>query len=453
MTIEHRRGVATLALIAAFMVFVDGTIVNLALAQLGTHLGASRSELEWSVNAYTLSFAAVMLGAGAITDILGAKRTFAAGLTVFTASSAVCAVAGSMLVLNLARLVQGVGSALLLPSALVLATAAVADEQARHRLVGRWAAAGGLGMAVGPLLGGILVSSVGWRSVFTVNVVIGIPALIWSLYSMPRVPRRDRRVDIPGMTVATVLIGSLVFALIEGPVRGWASPAVLAAIGLALLGGVVFAVVERSTRSPLLPLGVYADRVFTTTAAQGALFNFAFYGLLFAMGLMLQQGRDLSAITSGLLFLPLTALISVGTLCAAPLAQRWGRRTVLGTGQAALTLTLLAVAWASTSTSLWPLILVLCPAGLFSGVLVSTMTAQSIAAVDPNLHGAASSVFNTSRQIGSAIGVAAVGPLLGTTHDLGHGFINCLIVSAAAIAAALALSVLARRGQTELQIA
>jgi DHA2 family methylenomycin A resistance protein-like MFS transporter len=444
MVIEHKRGVVTLALVAAFMVFVDGTIVNLTLPQMGSHLQASPSELEWAVNAYTLSFAAVMLGAGAITDILGAKRTFVTGLVVFTAASAVCAVAGSMVALDLARLVQGVGAALLLPSALVLATAAAVDQQARHRLVGRWAAAGGLGMAAGPLLGGVLVSLAGWRSVFAVNVAIGIPALVWSLRSMPSVPRRDRRLDFPGMSAATLLIGGLVFALIEGPSQGWGSPTVLVAIGLALVGGIAFPVVERAARAPLLPLDIYADRGFTATAAQGALFNFAFYGLLFAMSLMLQQGRGLSAIASGLLFLPLTGLISVGTLCAAPLAQRWGRRRVLGVGQGALALTLLSVAWASTSASLWPLVLVLVPAGLFSGVLVSSMTAESIAVVEPSLHGVASSVFNTSRQVGSAIGVAVVGLLLGTAHSLGQGFINCLVASAGATALAMALTALVR---------
>src|SRR3954452_1242952 len=132
MSIEHRRGVVALALIAAFMVFVDGTIVNLTLDQLAVHLHASRPELEWVINAYTLSFAAVMLGAGAITDSLGAKRAFVAGLLVFTASSAACAFAGSMPVLNLARLVQGAGAALLLPSAIVLATASATDDGTRH---------------------------------------------------------------------------------------------------------------------------------------------------------------------------------------------------------------------------------------------------------------------------------------------------------------------------------
>jgi DHA2 family methylenomycin A resistance protein-like MFS transporter len=447
MIIEHRRGVVVLALIAAFMVFVDGTIVTLTLAQLASHLHASRSELEWAVNAYTLSFAAVMLGAGAITDTLGAKRAFVTGLLVFTASSAVCAAAPSMLVLNIARLVQGAGSALLLPSALVLATASAPGEQARHRLVGWWAAAGGVGMAAGPLLGGALVALANWRAVFAVNVVIGVPAAVWSLRSMPAIARRSRSLDIAGMGAATVLIGGLVFALIEAPAQGWLSPAVSAAAVLAVAGLVGFVWAERSGRVPLLPPGVYSDRGFVSAATQGALFNFAFYGLLFAMSLMLQEGRGLGPLVSGLMFLPLTGLISIGSVCAAPLAQRIGRPAVLGIGQAVLAVTLLAVAWASTSSALWPLALALVPAGFSSGLLVPTMTSQSIAAAGPALHGAASAAFNTSRQIGSAIGIATFGPLLGTTHDVRDGFITCVIVASAATAAALPLTALARAGR------
>lgn len=384
-----------------------------------------------------------MLGAGAITDTLGAKRAFVAGLLVFTASSAVCAVASSMLVLNVARLIQGAGSALLLPSALVLATASATDEQARHRLVGWWAAAGGVGMAAGPLLGGALVALANWRAVFAVNVVIGIPAVFWSLRSMPAIARRSRRLDIAGMGAATVLIGGLVFVLIEAPAQGWLSPAVITAVALTVAGLVGFVWAERPARAPLLPPGVYSDRGFVATAAQGALFNFAFYGLLFAMSLMLQQGRGLSALVSGLLFLPLTGLISIGSICAAPLAQRIGRRAVLSIGQAVLTTTLLAVAWASTSSALWLLVLALVPAGFSSGLLVPTMTSQFIAAVEPALGGAASAAFNTSRQIGAAIGIATFGPLLGATHNLRDGFITCAVVASAATATALLLTALA----------
>jgi MFS transporter, DHA2 family, methylenomycin A resistance protein len=442
MVIEHRRGVVALALIAAFMVFVDATIVNLTLAQLGSHLRASRTQLQWVIDAYTLSFAAVMLGAGAITDTLGAKRAFVAGLLVFTAFSGLCAIAGSMLILNLARLAQGAGAALLLPSALVLATASAEDEAARQRLVGRWAAAGGVGMAAGPLLGGALVALVNWRAVFAVNVAIGVPAIVWSWRSMPAVASRARRLDIAGMSAATVLIGGLVFVLIEGPTRGWLSLAVLTALGLAAAGAIGFIVAERSAQVPLLPVGVYSDRGFVSAAAQGALFNFAFYGLLFGMSLMLQQGRELSAVVSGLLFLPLTGLISIGTLCAAPLAQRVGRPAVLAIGQAGLTVALLTVAWASRSSALWPLVLALLPCGFVSGLLVPTMTSQSMAAVESGLHGAASAAFNTSRQIGGAVGIAIFGPLLGTAHNLKAGFVACVIVASAATAVTLLLTLI-----------
>ncbi|MBW8483053.1 MFS transporter [Actinomadura parmotrematis] len=447
MNIEHRRGAVPLALVAAFMVFVDGTIVNLALAQLTEHLDATRAELEWAVNAYTLSFAAVMLGAGAITDALGAKRAFVAGLAVFTAASAVCAAAPSMAVLDVARLVQGAGSALLLPSALVLATAAAPGERARHRLVGRWAAAGGAGMAAGPLLGGALVALADWRAVFAVNVVIGVPALLWSVRSMPAVARRERRLDVAGMGAATVLIGGLVFALIEAPARGWASLAVVSAAVLAAAGLAGFAWAERTVPAPLLPRSVRGDRRVAVTAAQGALFNFAFYGLLFAMSLMLQQGRGLGALTGGLLFLPLTGLIPVGGLSGAALAQRFGRRAVIAVAQVALAAALLAAAWAGTLAPLWPLALALVPAGFVSGLLVTAMTSQSIAAVEPALHGAASAAFNTSRQIGGAVGVAAFGPLLGAGHDIGDGFALCVLIGAAAIVAALALGALGGDGR------
>lgn len=447
MRIEHGRAAVALSLVSSFMVYVDGTIANLILPQLSAHLPSSRADLEWVINAYTLGFAAVMLGAGAITDALGARRTFVTGLVVFTGSSAACAIADTMPVLNVARLTQGVGAAMLLPSALVLATAAATDEHARHRLVGWWAAAGGLGMAAGPLLGGALVSMASWRAVFAVNVAVGVPALMWAVRSMPRTARRTRTLDLPGMGTATVLIAGLVFGLVEGPDLGWASPAVVAALGLAIAGAVGFSQAERRVSDPLLPTAVYSDRSFLTAAGQGALFNFTFYGLLFAMSLMLQQGRGLSALESGLLFLPLTGLISAGSLCAAALTRRVGRRVTLVAGQLLVTAALVATAATSTLAALWPLAIALLPAGFGAGVLVPTMTAQSISAVPATLHGAASAAFNTSRQLGAAIGVATFGPLLGSTGRVGSGFITCVVAAAGATVLAFLLTLVGRTDQ------
>lgn len=447
MIIEHRRLAVALSLVSSFMVYVDGTIANLMLPQLSLHLHASRAELEWVINAYTLGFAAVMLGAGAITDVLGARRTFVTGLLVFTGSSAACATASTMPVLNVARLTQGIGAAMLLPSALVLAIAAATDEHARHRLVGWWAAAGGLGMAAGPLLGGALVSMASWRAVFAVNVVVGVPVLWWAIRSMPATARGARTLDHPGMVTATMLIAGLVFGLVEGPDLGWASPGVVAALGIAGASAIAFGYAERGAPEPLLPTAVYADRSFLTAAGQGALFNFAFYGLLFAMSLMLQQGRGLSPLESGLLFLPLTGLISAGSLSAAAITRRVGRHATLGAGQLVVTASLVAVAATSTLASLWPLAIALLPAGFGAGVLVPTMTAQSISAVSTTLHGAASAVFNTSRQIGAAIGVATFGPLLGSAARVGSGFIACVVVAAGATVLAFLLTLVGRTNQ------
>jgi DHA2 family methylenomycin A resistance protein-like MFS transporter len=247
------------------------------------------------------------------------------------------------------------------------------------------------------------------------------------------------------MATATVLIAGLVFALIEAPSVGWLRPAVVSAVVLALAGLVGFVWIEWSVQAPLLPIGAYGNRAFTGSALQGGLFNFAFYGVLFAMSLMLQQGRGLSALTSGFLFLPLTALISIGTICSAPLAQRLGRPAVLAVGQIILAVSLVAVAVASTAHALWPLIVALIPAGFSSGMLVPTMTSQTLAAVEPALHGAASAVFNTSRQLGGAIGVATFGPLLGAAHGLRTGFVTCLLVAAASVAIALLLTALTQR--------
>jgi DHA2 family methylenomycin A resistance protein-like MFS transporter len=439
MDVEHPRAILRLSLVAAFMVFVDATIVNLTLAQLARDLHATRTGLEWVVNAYTLSFAAAMLGAGALADVCGADRTLLAGLAVFTASSAIGGAAGSVGVLDVARLVQGAGAALMLPSALVLATRAAVGDESRQRLLGWWAAAGGLGMASGPILGGVLVALGGWRAVFWVNVVLGIPAVAYAARAIPRAPRRSRRLDTWGQLTATLLIGGLVFALVETPALGGMAGPVVGAWAAAGVGLIGFVVAERASRSPLLPRAVYRDVTFVSAGLQGALFNFAFYGLLFAMGLMFQQGRHLDAFVSGLLFLPLTGAIPLASTCAASLARRLGRRRLLLAGHVALTASLALIALAADSAALWPLLLALVPAGFSGGLLVPTMTAQSLTTVDRSAHGAASAAFNTARQLGSAIGVAALGPLLGAT-SLTAGFQRCVLAGAAATFAAVALA-------------
>jgi MFS transporter, DHA2 family, methylenomycin A resistance protein len=446
---SERSGAVTLlvAIVACFLVFLDTTVVNVALPSIGASLKGGRADLEWLVDGYTLAFAAGMLNAGALADSFGARRVFVIGLVVFAAASVACAVPANVASLIGARVVQGVGGALLLPSSLTLATSGLIGN-ARERAVSRWAAAGGIGVAAGPLVGGLVVEAAGWRWVFLINVVIGAVALILTVVATSAVRPRPRRLDLGGQVTASLAIGSFVFALIEGPRLGWSSLAVTAALALVVAAATGFIVSEREAPNPIMPLGLAAQVEFAATSLLGALFNFTFYGVIFALTLLLQQGRGDSPLVAGLSFLPLTGLIAVGNLTAPRLASRRSANFVLHVGQALLGFGLLAALLTATLRSPWPLLLSLVPAGFGSGLLVPTMTSRLLQTAPDHLRGVAAGAFNASRQIGGAVGVAVFGSLLGAGTALDHGFRVCLTLSLAAIAAsALVTATALRRGR------
>jgi DHA2 family methylenomycin A resistance protein-like MFS transporter len=443
---SERSGPASLlvAVVACFLVFLDTTVVNVALPSIGASLDGRRADLEWLVDGYTLAFAAGMLNAGALADAFGASRVFVIGLLVFAAASAACAVSTNVASLIGARAVQGVGGALLLPSSLTLATSGL-DGPSRERAVSRWAAAGGIGVAAGPLVGGLVVESAGWRWVFLINVVIGAAALFVTVVATSSVRPRSRRLDVGGQVSASLAIGSFVFALIEGPRLGWSSAAVTAALALVVVAATGFIVSERRAADPIMPLGLAAQVEFAAASLLGALFNFTFYGVMFALTLLLQQGRGDSPLVAGLSFLPLTGLIAVGNLTAPRLTSRRSANFVLHAGQSLLGLGLVAALLTATLPSQWPLLLSLVPAGFGSGLLVPTMTSRLLQTAPDHLRGVAAGAFNASRQIGGAIGVAVFGSLLGAGTALGHGFRVCLTLSVAAIAASALVTATALR--------
>ncbi|PHM69746.1 MFS transporter [Xenorhabdus kozodoii] len=428
--ISNQRLAVVLALVSSFIVFVDTTIVNLALPIIEQHLTASRSQLEWVINGYTLSFAAVMLGSGALADSLGPRRVFLFGILLFLGASVICALSGTTAILNISRIVQGIGAALILPSSLTLATRTQVSDTKRHQTIGYWAAAGGIGLAAGPFLGGVLISIAGWTSIFWVNVFICVPVLLIGLWKLPQLDEKARQLDILGQLTATMSIAGLVFVLIEAPTLGWSHTWIIISFVIMLVGIIAFSIVEKRVSAPLLPRDIYHNRIFLISTIQGALFNFMFYGLLFALSFQFQQGRGLSPMISGLSFLPMTGLVAVGNLSAARIAACRNRVYVLYLGQSVLTLSLIVILLLGyLQMPLWCTLLALMPAGFSSGLLVPTMTSQTLSTVSPNLHGAASAAFNTSRQVGGAIGVAVFGPLLGIMISLDNGFIMCVLLS------------------------
>jgi DHA2 family methylenomycin A resistance protein-like MFS transporter len=395
-----------------------------------------------------LVFAACLLSAGSLADSLGARRVFVTGVVVFTVASVGCAVAPSMGYLGASRLVQGFGAALMLPSALTLMTTGVDHDRTVGRLVGLYAAAGGIGLAFGPLAGGLAIAGSGWRTIFWINVGVGVIAAVAGLWRGPVGKRQSGRIDFLGQLVAVVAIGGLVFGLVEAPTRGWMDPLVVAALAVFAVAVAALVLVERSATVPLLPLSLYRNRRFLGAVSLGLLFNLMFYGVLFALSLFFQNGLGFGPLAAGLSFLPFTGLVAAGNLTAPRVAERWGRRRVLLIGQGLVAGSLLLVAASSLVESVEsvPLALVsLLPGGFGSGLLVPSMTSQALSIVPPRNHGSATAGFNTFRQLGGAVGVALFGPLVAGVADVRSGFVICLIIGAGAMALSIVLSIVTQR--------
>src|SRR6266478_1132116 len=294
------------------VVQLDVTIVNTALNSIGTSLGGGVSELQWVVSSYTIAFAAFILTAGALGDRLGAKRIFMAGFAVFTAASLACALAPNAAILIAARAVQGLGAAILVPNSLALLSHAYPDEKQRGRAVGIWAAGASLALISGPLIGGGLIALIGWRSIFLVNLPIGLAGLWLSWRYATETPRhQEREVDLPGQGAAIAALGCLAGAIIEGGTLGWRHPFVIAGLAASAVLAILFVVQERRAPQPMLPLSLFEHRLFALTALVGLLVNVAFYGLIFVFSLYFQRVNGLSPFGAGLGLLvpPLTSTL------------------------------------------------------------------------------------------------------------------------------------------------
>ncbi|MGC7094626.1 MFS transporter [Amycolatopsis lurida] len=387
-----------------FLVLLDVTVVNVALPSLGTSLHTSASGLAWIVDAYTTPLAALLPASGAIGERLGHRRVVIAGFTAFGVASVLCAVAPSIFVLILGRGVQGIAAALMLPGTLALLTESAADERARTRTVARWAAVGGAALPAGPLLGGLLVQQLGWRSVFWVNVPVIAAALIpiAAARFLPR-PVTSRRVDWLGAGLLALLIGSVV-TLISAP------SAVVALLAVAAAVGLVHA--ERRSPDPLVRVEPSARRPLVRACVVAGLMNLCTLGVLFVLTQLFQDVRGLSPWTAGLLLLP--AMLPLPLL--GPVAGRIV--TAIGvwrTASAALAVgaagfALLACSVTGDDSAVLFAGLVLWGSGL--GVLTPAVVTAALRSA-PRSAGTASGASNASRQLGGTIGVAAAGAIAG----------------------------------------
>lgn len=438
---QPARGVpASLTLFAMSLgygvVQLDVTIVNTALDRIGASLGGGVAELQWIVNAYTIAFAAFILTAGALGDRIGAKRVLMAGFAIFTSASLACALSPNPMVLVAARAVQGLGAAVLVPNSLALLNHAYPDEKPRGRAVGIWAAGASLALTAGPLVGGGLIALVGWRSIFLVNLPIGLAGLWLSWkYATETAANRQREVDLPGQVTAIAALGCLAGAIIEGGALGWSNGFVLAAFVASVALAALFILLERRAEQPMLPLSLFSHRLFALTSLVGLLVNIAFYGLIFVFSLYFQRINGLSPVATGLMFVPMMGAVLPANLIAARVTERLGAPVAIALGAALAAFGCLTLLGIAPGTPYWMIVgqFVIMGGGL--GLLVPPLTSTLLGSVDKSRSGIAAGVLNATRQTGSVLGVALFGSLIGQSGRFMSGAHHSLMISAALLLA------------------
>ena len=412
------------------LVQLDGSILNIALSQIGISLETGINELQWTVDAYFVTFAVLLLSAGSLSDRWGARRAFVAGFLVFSAASLACGVAPNAAALIAARAVQGAGAALLVPCSLALLNGACGNDAGkRARAVGLWTAAGGVGIAAGPILGGLLIGILGWRSIFFINLPIGMAGIWLTLRFLDQpVPARKRRgLDLAGQTLIALAVLGFVGAIIEAGPSGWHSPLVLSGIILAIATGGAFIIVERTASHPAVPIDLFRNMNIGTTMLVGFAVNSVMFGVTFAFALYFQRVLLFSTVETGIAFLPFALMIIAANVVGGRSVARFGLRIPMFAGlviAAAGCALLLGIDRNTTYLEILPGQLLI---RLGIGLVVPAITTGTLAAVPSARSGVASGALNAVRQTGGAVGVALFGALM--TTDIVWGVRIALVIS------------------------
>ena len=412
---DHRWLVLAVCCLSLLIVGVDTTIVNVALPAIHRSLHASLSGLQWIVDSYTLVLASFLMLGGSTGDRLGRRRVFQTGLVTFVLGSALCAAAPNVGVLVAARVFQALGGAMLNPVALSIVRNVFHDPHERARAIGMWSTAFGLSLALGPVLGGILVSTIGWRYVFLVNLPVGLIACaLTAMYVPESRAEHPRRIDVVGQVLVILGLASLTYAIIEGQADGWTSAAILGLFVLAVAAFAVLVPYELRRFQPLIDVRFFRSPPFSG-AAVSAVCAFAAYGaFLFLNTLYLQDARGLSALDAGLCTLPLAVANVVFAPLTGRLVARIGTRRPLLVAGAAIGVAPLLLTTIGPHTSIWLLFASYVIFGAGLGLANPPITSTAISGMPPAQAGVAGAIASSSRQVGSTIGIALVGAIVGT---------------------------------------
>jgi EmrB/QacA subfamily drug resistance transporter len=396
--------------LAVLLAQIDTSVVNLALKSIAADLHSGVSAMQWVIDAYNLAYAALLLTGGTLGDLYGRRRIFVIGIALFAAGTLICALAPSANLLILGRVVSGLGAAFALPMSLVLLAIVYPDKQERAHALGIWASCNGLAFIVGPTLGGWLVASIGWRSIFYLALPLCALAVTLTYRAVAEsADPRGRHLDLPGQALAVAGLGGLAFAAIEGSHWGWASPVILSIVGGALTSLVLLVWVEARTEGPLLPLEFFRKPVFSAALAVAGLMTFGMYALLFLMPLYFQTVRGATPLGAGLALLPMSVSFVIVSQLVGYLTNALGPRIVMTAGMACMGVGALFLAAIGETTGMVAIGLALLIVGIGLGLNTAPVNGVAVAAVPPARSGTASGLLNTGRMIGATLGVAVLG--------------------------------------------
>ena len=397
--------------VATFMLLLDITIVNVALPEIERDLGSSFSDLQWVIDAYALTLAALLLTGGSLADLYGRRRVFVIGIAIFTLASALCALAHTPLALNLARALQGIGGAFMFATSLALLASAFQGRD-RGTAFGVWGAVTGASVAVGPLVGGVLTDGISWEAIFLVNIPIGIGAIAMTLAKVEESHAPSGgRLDWPGLLTFSGGLFALIFALIRGNAEGWGAPLIVGCLVAAVVLGTAFVLVERRSAAPMLDLSLFSKPAFAGASIAAFVLSASMFSMFLYFTLYIQNILGYSPLESGLRFLPVTLLSFFIAPISGKLAERLGIRWFLGAGLFFVGLGLFLMSGLEPGDDWTALLAGFMVAGGGIGLVNPPLATAAVGVVEPQRAGMASGINSTFRQVGIATGIAGLGAI------------------------------------------
>ncbi|HDR7704554.1 MULTISPECIES: MFS transporter [Bacillus] len=420
---KEKSGIIILIALAMgfIMATLDVTVVNVAVVNIQETLGLALYSSTWIVDGYILSFAALLLAGGSLANRFGAKKIYMIGLIIFVFASLLCVIATTGNILVMGRVIQGVGAALFMPSSLSLLVVSFPDEKKRAKMFGIWSAIVSIASGTGPFIGGLLVNTFGWRSIFIINLPIGMIGIVVAFVIIPNVLPEKEKINVANHLIGIIAITLLAFTLIEGPSYGWSSSQILGGIVGTVLTAILFVYAERKSKNSVVPRVLFQNETFTSANIVGFLINFALFGGIFMFGLFLQKAYGASPFVAGLQLLPMMSVFVIGNLLFAKMVTKFGSNLLLFIALFIASIGSVLLMFLVKNVSYIGIALIYSVVNLGIGIAVPAMTTIVMKSAGRENGNMAGATLNVNRQIGALVGIAIMGIILNESSNWYRG--------------------------------